>query len=175
MNQNQKDLLKFLSITALIVIISMGGFALFTMWSFTGTYTVAKVDCGRGRYFLLTGSTDEDHLRDVIYQVYEKDTPLMKYRDIIGYSNIEDSKKLRFSSVTSPSGNLTILTEETHPNVVTALYDFQSGETWPAKRDNRLSKEQHRSIIVSILEQLNKELNTEFTLDGAPEILGKRN
>lgn len=92
------------------------------------TYVVANLDAGSNRKINILADTFYDNGQAFYYDVEEngKET-VPKY--FIGGG--EDDGTMRFKLIYSKDRNLVGVIEEDNANIIYALHDFHSGETWP--------------------------------------------
>jgi hypothetical protein len=92
------------------------------------TYVVANLDAGSNRRITILADTFYDNGQS-FYYVVEKDGRLTVPQYFIGGG--DDDGTMRFKLIYSKDGNLVGVIEEHNPNIIYALHDFHTGETWP--------------------------------------------
>lgn len=104
-------------------------------------YTVATLDCGRGRRIVLTTWSLHEGAADLSYQVRVDGRVVVppSHTDARGYYFWEgqgridrlDFDRLHFDTVASADGQLVGVVAREFPYTVLAVHDFATGESWP--------------------------------------------
>ena len=92
------------------------------------TYVVTNLDAGSNRTITILADAYYDNGQAFYYEVKENgNVTVPKY--FIGGG--EDDGTMRFKLIYSKDRNLVAVIEADNPNILYALHDFQSNETWP--------------------------------------------
>jgi hypothetical protein len=92
------------------------------------TYVVANLDAGSNRTITILADAYYDNGQAFYYEIKENGkVTVPKY--FIGGG--EDDGTMQFKLIYSKDRNLVAVIEEGNPNIVYALHDFHSNETWP--------------------------------------------
>jgi hypothetical protein len=92
------------------------------------TYVVANLDAGSNRQITILADIFYDNGQAFYYDV-SGDGRLIVPKHFIGGG--DDDGTIRFKLIYSKDRNLVGVIEEHNPNIIYALHDFHSGETWP--------------------------------------------
>jgi hypothetical protein len=129
--------------------ISLGIAFLLLLTSCSPTETVARLDAGGDAQIIVSADNSWEIARPYCYEVYRGDNIVVP-RTFLGAGLDSD---LSFQLVTSTDRRLVALIETHSPDVVLALFDLSTAETWPRSSDNDQPTSTHQRGV-SLLSRL---------------------